>query len=440
MKTSFITNFDLLLSLQMEIFNNFKAISLSHKDAPVEVRERVSLNEQESKGLLAKVKEYFSFTDALIVSTCNRTEFYYTSTEDKSEDLIKLITIEKGINLSSSEKSYFRSITNHQEAVEQLYRVSMGLDSQVVGDIQISNQVKNAYQWAADNEVVGPFLHRLMHSIFYTNKRVIQETEYRDGAASTSYAAIELVEDLVANVKDPRIMIVGLGEIGSDVCKNFTNTKIENIKIANRTHEKAIELANECGYQAIDFDNLKPFCQDTDVIISSLSVEKPFFDLEKMKDLNILSHKFFIDLSVPRSVDKAIEQIPGVIVYNIDDLQSRANKALEKRIQSIPSVENIITESITDFNEWSKEMEVSPIIHKMKNSLEEIRSREISKYVKKLDEEQFKLVDEVTKSLMQKVMKLPVLQLKAACKRGEAETLVDVLNNLFDLENVKEKS
>lgn len=422
----------------MESFNNFKSISLSHKDAPVEIRELVSLNETETKNLLSKVKEYFAITEALIVSTCNRTEIYYSG-EDKTEDIIKLLLLEKGINLSSKELSFFRSITDHHEAIKQLYRVAMGLESQVVGDIQISNQVKHAYQWTADSEMAGPFLHRLMHSIFYTNKRVIQETAYRDGAASTSYAAVELVQDLVSNVPNPKIVVVGLGEIGEDVVRNFENTSIENIKIANRTHQKAVDLANELGYQSIDFNNLKPFCQDADVVISSLAMDEPFFNLQRMKDLEILSHKFFIDLSVPRSVDKSIEEIPGVIVYNIDDLQSKANKALKKRISAIPAVEKIIDEAIVDLNEWSKEMEVSPIIQKMKNSLEEIRQREISKYIKKLDNEQMKLVDDVTKSLIQKVMKLPVLQLKAACKRGEAETLVDVLNNLFDLEEVSQK-
>lgn len=418
----------------MEIFNNFKAISLSHKDAPVEVRELVSLNETEVKNLLSKIKEYFTLTESQIVSTCNRTEIYYSSDKDLSQEIIKLIAIEKGLNLSEKEISYFSSITNHDEAIKQLFRVSMGLESQVIGDIQISNQVKNAYQWTADTEMAGPFLHRLMHSIFYTNKRVVQETSYRDGAASISYAAVEMVEDLVANIKNPRILIIGLGEIGADVCRNFENTKIDNIKIANRTHQKAIELANECGYQAIDFDNLKDHCQDADVIISSIGAKEPFFDLQKMKDLHILSHKFFIDLSVPRSVDKSIEKIPGVLVYNIDDLQSKANKALEKRVKSIPKVETIISEAITDFNDWAQEMEVSPVINKFKNALEDIRQNELSRYVKKLDEEKMKLVDDITKSLMQKVIKLPVLQLKAACKRGDAENLVDMLNNLFDLE------
>ena len=421
----------------MEIFNNFKAISLSHKDAPVETRELVSLNETEVKNLLSKIKEYFNLTDAQIVSTCNRTEIYYASDVDLSDQLIKLLAIEKGANLSEKETSYFSKINTHNEAVQQLFRVSMGLESQVIGDIQISNQVKNAYQWTADMEMAGPFLHRLMHSIFYTNKKVVQETSYRDGAASTSYAAVELVEDLVANIINPRILIVGLGEIGADVCRNFSNTNIDNIKIANRTHEKAVELANECGYQTIDFDSLKDHCQDADVIISSLSMGKPFFDLQKMKDLEILSHKFFIDLSVPRSVDKAIEQVPGVLVYNIDDLQAKASKAVEKRIKAIPQVEHIINEAIGEFNEWSKEMEVSPVINKLKNTLEEIRQNELARYVKKLDEEKMKLVEEVTKNLMQKVIKLPVLELKAACKRGEAETLVDVLNHLFDLEKEK---
>ena len=166
----------------MDLFNNFKSISLSHKDAPVEVRELVSLNETEIKNLLSKVKEYFSISEAMVVSTCNRTEFYYSG-EDKSEDIIKLISIEKGLNLTEKEKSFFQSINNHNEAINQLYRVSMGLESQVVGDIQISNQVKNAYQWSADSEMAGPFLHRLMHAIFYTNKRVIQETSYRDGCS-----------------------------------------------------------------------------------------------------------------------------------------------------------------------------------------------------------------------------------------------------------------
>lgn len=436
--TSFCANFVILLLSEMETFNNFKLISLSHKDAPVEVRELVSLNEADIKNLLSKVKEYLPISEALIVSTCNRTEFYYTG-EDRFEDIVKLIAIEKGITLSRKELTHFKSIVDHEQAINHLYRVAMGLESQVVGDIQISNQIKKSYQWTADMDFAGPFLHRLMHSIFYTNKRVIQETSYRDGAASTSYAAVELVEDLVANVIEPKVVIVGLGEIGTDVCKNFENSSISNIKIANRTHQKAVDLANECGYQAINFNNLKPYCQDADVIISSIGMDKPFFDVEKMKDLEILSHKFFIDLAVPRSVDKAIEEIPGVIVYNIDDLQNKANQALENRIKSIPEVEQIINESVTDFSEWSKEMEVSPVIHKMKNSLEEIRQKELARYIKKLDEEQLKLVDDVTKNLIQKVMKLPVLQLKAACKRGDAEMLVDVLNHLFDIEKSEVK-
>jgi glutamyl-tRNA reductase len=148
----------------------------------------------------------------------------------------------------------------------------------------------------------------------------------------------------------------------------------------------------------------------------------------------VLSYKFFIDLSVPRSVAAEVENIPGVLVYNIDTIQNKATAALQQRIDSIPKVKEIIAESIASFNDWTKEMVVSPTIHKLKNALETIRQEEMARYMKKLNPEELKRMDDVTKSIMQKIIKLPVLQLKAACKRGEAETLIDVLNDLFDLE------
>jgi len=135
----------------------------------------------------------------------------------------------------------------------------------------------------------------------------------------------------------------------------------------------------------------------------------------------------------------AVEDVPGALVYNIDDIQSKASEALDKRLSAIPAVKNIISESINDFNDWSKEMIVSPTIKKLKNALEEIRKEEIAKYLKEASDTESQIIDKVTKSMMQKIMKLPVLQLKAACKRGEAENLIDILNDLFDLEKQSEK-
>jgi glutamyl-tRNA reductase len=276
-----------------------------------------------------------------------------------------------------------------------------------------------------------------MHSIFFANKRVVQETAFRDGAASVSYATKELIEDITKELIAPKILILGLGEIGEDVCRNLVGNS-NNVVIANRTVEKAISLAEECNFISIDFNLAINNLQDFDVIVSSVAHNEPIITKNLISKLDILSPKFFIDLSVPRSIETSIEDVPGALLYNIDNIKSKTSEALKKRIESIPAVENIISESLIEFEDWSKEMLVSPTIKKLKSALESIRLEEIKRHLKDADSAESKMIETVTKSMMQKIMKLPVLQLKAACKRGEAETLIDVLNNLFDLEKENE--
>ncbi|MBK6265828.1 glutamyl-tRNA reductase [Marivirga sp. S37H4] len=421
------------------MYQNFKALSLSFKNAPIQIREQVSLSDEAVGRLLHYFKEFTSATDVLVLSTCNRTEVYYLNEDELSEDIIKLIGIEKGITNFDHIKPFFEIINDHQEAIKHLFQVSMGLEAQVVGDVQISNQVKRAYQSSADLQLAGPFLHRLMHTIFFTNKRVVQETTFRDGAASVSYAATELVKTLTAEISSPRILVVGVGEIGEDVCRNLIGASNMSVKITNRTEEKAQQLALECGFEVQPFSDLWKAVSEADVIISSVGSENPLFTKNKVDELEILSFKYFIDLSVPRSVGIDVEENPATIVYNVDSIKSKADVALEKRIKAIPQVQSIIEEAIAEFNDWSKEMIVSPTINNLKNALEQIRQEELARYLKEINESESDLVEKVTKSMMQKIIKLPVLQLKAACKRGEAETLIDLLNDLFDLEKKQVK-
>ena len=417
------------------MLNNFKAISLSYKKTPLEIRELLSLDEKSCRQFLSNLGDFIETNDLLVLSTCNRTEVYYTADQDYSTEIIKLLGITKGIASVTDYLDHFTIMNVHQDAVQHLFNVSLGLEAQVVGDLQIINQVKNAYQWSADANMAGPFLHRLLHTIFFANKRVVQETSFRDGAASTSYATVELVDELTADMPGANVLVVGLGEIGADVCRNFQKAHHRSVTICNRTLSKAEALATECGHKVLPFEDIKEGLKTADVIISSISAESPFFTAEMVRKLDILSYKFFIDLSVPRSVEPEVENVPGALVYNIDTIQNKASEALERRKAAIPHVRQIIAEALEQFNDWSKEMVVSPTINKLKNALEQIRQEELARYVKKLSPDESKKVDDITKSLMQKVMKLPVLQLKAACKRGEAETLIDVLNDLFDLEN-----
>lgn len=411
--------------------NHFRSVSVSHKTAPLEVREQISLEERGAKELMSRLKEFFDVSDVLVVSTCNRTEIYYTSPQNFNNEIIKLLLLQKGITTPEPYLHYFEKIDDSEVAVRHLFEVATGLHSQVVGDMQIPNQIKHSYQWSADLSMAGPFLHRLMHTIFFANKKVAQETSFRDGAASVSYATVELVESLMVN---PKILIVGLGEMGTDITKNFKQKNNLDVTLINRTFSKSEELAEVNGFRAVPMEFLSQEILEADVIISSVSSETPLITKSMFEAFGGLTFKYLIDLSVPRSVEAEVEEIAGIVLYNIDAIHSRTNEALERRIASIPHVQSIIDEAVFEFNDWSKEMMVSPTIQKLKNALEQIRQEEMSRFMKGLSDDEAAKMDRITSSMMQKIIKLPVLQLKAACQRGEAETLIDVLNDLFNLE------
>jgi len=417
--------------------SNFRGVTLSYKNAPVSVRDKVALSESQIKSIYSKAKDLFPVSELFILSTCNRTEVYYSSDQDLDEDLIKILLIEKNILDINNYQKYFTSIPEHNNAIQHLFNVSIGLESQVVGDIQIINQIKHAYQWCADAQLAGPFLHRLLHTIFYCNKRVVHETKFRDGAASVSYATIDMMDSLAANPSLVKVLVIGVGEIGGDVVDNLADSKFENICVINRTFQKAEELALKHGLRCAQFSELWSEIVVADIIISSVAVAEPLITKDGLDGIGIVSHKYLFDLSVPRSIETDVEKIPGVILYNVDNIQAKANEALEMRLSAIPDVKSIIANSIQEFEVWEKEMEVSPTIQKIKNALEQIRMEEMSRFSKQLTEEEIFKIDTITKNIMQKIIKLPVLQLKAACKRGEAETLVDILNDLFDLEKTK---
>lgn len=417
----------------------FKAVSLSFKKAPLAIRELLSLDEAACRRLLQMLHQDLGLSDLLVLSTCNRTEIYYAADDDRSREIILALGEVKARPDVGAFLPYFDLLPDADAATQHLFDVAMGLEAQVVGDQQIINQVKMAYQWSADADAAGPFLHRLLHSIFFTHKRVQTETSFRDGAASVSYAALELVEELTADIVNPRVLVVGLGEIGSDVCRYLATSKVfSNVTICNRTRGKAEALAQECGLRLVDFQDLMPALREADVVISSINRSEPFFTRALAENLNVLSFKYFVDLSVPRSIAADVEQVPGVLVYNIDTIQSRASAALQNRLDAVPQVRAIVAESIIGLQEWAKEMMVSPLIHKMKASLETLRQEELERYQKRATPAESKLLDEATRSLMQKILKQHVLHLKSACKRDEADKLVAVLGEMFDLEKQTE--
>ncbi|WP_462247334.1 glutamyl-tRNA reductase [Ekhidna sp.] len=407
----------------------FRALGLSYKTAPLEVREKVTFNDVEASQFMTKLKETLSIEEALLVSTCNRTEFYYNSNTDIDNEVLSVIASFKAI--SSEELMKYFNFYKDEEAAKHLFNVSLGLESQVLGDIQISNQVKRAYQQSADLELAGPHLHRLMHTIFFANKRVVQETRLQDGTASVASVAVDLIKGFVGNIEDPRIALVGLGEIGQNVLENLDGIEA-SITLVNRTKSKAEKLADGKNIKVLELSDLNQALSENDVIISAVSTASPIISASNFGE-GVL-HKLLIDLSVPRSMSDDLDTVPGISLYNVDQLSERTEKARKLREQAIPSAQEIVEEELLGFNSWKSEMGVSPTIQRLKSTLDQIRKEELARH-KKLSDKEMELLEVVTKSMIQKVIKLPVLQLKAACKRGEAETLVGVLNDLFNLES-----
>ena len=409
----------------------FSVLALSYKNTPIEVREQVAFSDEEACQFLLQLKEIFNVEEGMVVSTCNRTEIYYTLPVGSDQDIVSLIASSKG--LPSKELSSHFKKHEASEATKHLFNVALGLESQVLGDIQISNQVKRAYQQSADLDLAGPHLHRLMHTIFFANKRVVQETRLQDGTASVASVAADLIEGFVSKLENPRIALIGLGEIGQNVLENL-NQESSKITLVNRTRSKAEKLAVQDNITVSDFSELESVVNESDVIISAIGTSTPILSASNFK--KDLLHKLLIDLSVPRSMDPDLEEVPGISLYNVDQLTERTLKAKERREASIPEAQKIIEEELVNFLSWKSEMEVSPTIQRLKGALDQIRREELSRH-KKLSDTEFELLDVVTKNMIQKVIKLPILQLKAACKRGEAETLVEVLNDLFNLESDK---
>lgn len=417
-----------------DLSRQFQVLGVSHHDSPLDIREKLSFHESTSKRFLQNLKEVCGITEAMLVSTCNRTEIYFSGTVDQQQEVQKLLCLEKNLEVDSV-KEFFRTF-NGDEAVTHLFRVSLGLDAKVLGDIQIINQVKNAYQWSADEGMAGPYLHRLMHTIFFANKRVTQETSFRDGAGSVASVAVSLIKSQLEVVNDPRILLIGTGEIGQNVLENLGDD-FTDVTIINRTRDRAEKLAEEQGYRVADIDKLEAEVNKADVVISAANAGQLLIERKNIQPS--LTPKLLIDLSVPRSIDIQAEEVQGVLLYNVDQIEERSSQVLKERQKAKAEVEEIVVENINEFKSWSEEMTVSPTIQLLKERLELIRQEEISRHLKNLSEKELELLNTVTKNMIQKVIKLPVLELKAACKRGDADSLVETLHDIFNLEKSTEK-
>ncbi len=409
----------------------FKAISMSYKNVPLEIRERFALNSYDRHRLLHYAKQTGGIEEMVIVSTCNRFEVYFVSDIVSCRQLISLLQLFVPFPNVSHFVDLFRLYDRQERAVEHLFRVAIGLESQVLGDLQMINQVKSAYQESVDADMAGPFVHRLLHAIFHTHKIVTQKSCFKDCHASVPQVVKNLAQQLVPQ-SSAVVLILGTGKMGRGLSRKLSKIGYE-VWVSNRTEEKSLALAAELGLKSIPLNDVHLSLGEVQLVISALTVGTPILTKSRIKSADFDSHKILIDLSVPRSIDPELVSDPNITLLNMEDVNDEISSTIQKRKSQVPKVEAIIKREVSEFLEWAHEMKILPTIHQMKAALEKIRKEEISRQLKKTDFKDHELIHYITKSIVDKVVKLPALKLRLACKRGDDENMVQVLNEIFNI-------
>jgi len=397
------------------------------------------LSVDETKEALARLRDRY-FNECVLVSTCNRTELYGLAAASVVPDgeLKRFLIDFKKASGSVQEEHFTGSAAG--SAVNHLFKVASGIDSMVIGDIQILSQVKEAFIVAREIGAMGPVMNRLMQSTLHVGKRARSETAICEGAVSVSFAAAELAGKIFSDLSKKSVLLIGAGETGELTLTHLLSKGIGNVRIANRTKEKADALVAKFGGEAVEYNSMIDVLRLVDVIITSVGspsyVVQPE-DVQKVMKQRSNNPLFIIDIGVPRNVNPAVKKIENVFLYDIDTLNSVVDKNLEKRQAEVPKVTRIIREELIEFFHWYNALQVGPTISELRETFESIRHEEVEKNINRFKSEDRELVELVTKRIVNKILHEPttVLKLGAASGGAEKTTLlrVQALRELFGI-------
>lgn len=329
---------------------NLFCVGLSHHTANVETRECFAAGAGAECALRAA-----GCAEALVLATCNRVEVYAASEKRVSTDEIAQCLLQKGDASNSDRRGalpFYRY--EAEKCVQHLFRVASGLDSMVVGETEILGQTKKAYQSARASGAVGPCLHRLFQRAFRVAKQVRTHTEITRGSVSVGSVAVDLAQKIFGELGNCKVLVLGAGETSERTARSLVSRGVSDLRVSNRSNDRAHELAQRVGGQAVSFDEWPQQCREIDILITSTSSEAPLLtptNLGPMLANRIDRPLFIIDIAVPRDVDPTVNEMEAVYLYDIDALRSVAEQSLAVRRQQIASAEAIIAEHVADFLE-----------------------------------------------------------------------------------------
>jgi glutamyl-tRNA reductase len=414
------------------------AVGLSHRTAPVELRECVDFARGGVDAAIAALRARAIGAESVVVSTCNRAEIYAAGDDDGTADAIaRFFSDYHGVpHAQMADHLYVR---RGADAARHLFRVSAGLDSLVVGEPQILGQVKAAYSTATGLQATGALTNRLFHSAFNVGKRVRSETGLGEGAVSVSYAAIALAKKIFGELKGLNVLILGAGEMAELTGVHLKAQEVRQITIASRTLATAEGLAQQLGGRAVPWASLDDALGAADIAITATGAVEPVLTRARVDQVMRPRRQrplFVIDIALPRDVETAVGDLDQVFLYNIDDLQTIVKENLARRSAELARAEAIVEEEVAKFAAWMQSREIIPTVVALRQRFEAIRRSELERLAPKmagLPPEARARLDEITHLIVEKLLLTPTEQLKAVSDEAMVVAYADALNRLFSL-------
>ena len=424
-------------------------VGLSHRTAPVEVREKLSIPEEKLEDSLKLLKQNEQILEVAILSTCNRLEIYsLVRNQDLGINSIKDFLSEySGLTLEELVPHLF--INNQEEAVSHLLRVAGGLDSLVLGEGQILSQVKKMLRVAQEHHSMGPILNRLLTQAVSTGKRVRSETNLGTGAVSISSAAVELAQlklgqskgkDQLISLESESVAVVGAGRMSRLLLQHLQSKGCTHLTLLNRTLNRAIDLSKDFPDLQVKcslLDDLDDCLSNCSLVFTSTASNTPIIDASRLNGLEIAKSLRLIDIGVPRNVASDVKGFKGVEAHDVDDLQEVVSRNQEARQQIALQAEGLLKEECRLFLEWWESLEAVPTINSLRACLEGIRVEELQKALSRMGPDfsarERKVVEALSKGIINKILHTPVTQLRAPQARAARQEALRLVEALFDL-------
>lgn len=414
------------MSIATPTLYDFCVVGVNHWEATIEVRERFSLSNQQKSELIAGAHRE-GIQSLFVISTCNRTEIF--AQHATPQELIRLLVTYSDASLDEFHTYGFEK--SGHKAVEHLFNVTAGLDSQILGDLQIVKQVREGYDLAAAKDAVSGELHRLMQHVFRAHKRIRSETSLGEGAATTAYAAVQFAKKTFNSLHDKNILLVGTGKIGKVTCKNLASLGTRKITLINRTRDHAELVADRFNLDVASLADLPEKVAEADLVIVATDAGEPVLTMEHMQpSFDKPRFKVLLDLSVPRNIHPDVGSLDFVDLANMDFLSDVTDEAYRKREENIPLAKKIIEDELVDYKSWLGKQKVVPTIKALTQKFDTIREDEFEFFKNKISDADRDKVENLTRRIVNKIAAYSIEHLR---DHHESDQVEKVVKDMFKL-------